>query len=359
MEVELQVLDAKTFELSPGAPAILGNHRDDPHIKEELLESIVEINTDICPDVAAVREDLRKRFRAVIQTAEDLDFRLISMGTHPFSRWKDQSVTKLSRYQEFVQRIQWPLRRLLITGIHIHVGVESGEKAVAITNGLNRYIPHLIGLSANSPLHDGQVTGLASTRTKLFEGMPTTGLPHQLRNYSEFQKFVRTLQKANAIESIREVWWDIRPHPRFGTVEIRVFDSVPTLGEMVNLTALTQCLVTGISQHYDEGAQLDLLPPWVVSENKWRATRHGLEADIIVDDTGTLQSLRQNILETIDKLWNIADDLGCSAEIEEITQLAEHGQAPYQRQLAVYQQTKNPVAVLKDAVAALKGSVYD
>ena len=148
--------------------------------------------------------NLQNRLKNVLQVSEKLGYKLVSIATHPFSRWKDQSVTKTDRYLHFLERMQWPLRRLLITGVHVHIGVESGEKAIAITNGLTRYIPHMIGLSANSPYFDGEKTGLASTRTKIFEGMPTAGLPPQLRNYSEFQKFMRSLQRANTIETISQ-----------------------------------------------------------------------------------------------------------------------------------------------------------
>ncbi len=357
VEVELLVLDPGSFELAPGAPVILDKFRDDPHVKEELLDSIIEINTGVCRDIPEVRSDLRARLTEVVQTAESEGYQLVSMGTHPFSRWSDQAVTKKPRYQQFVERIQWPLRRLLITGIHVHIGVESGEKAIAVTNGLTRYIPHMIAMSANSPLHDSQITGLASTRTKLFEGMPTTGIPPQLRNYSEFQKYMRTLQKANTIGSIREVWWDIRPHPRFGTVETRLYDSVPSLDHIVSLAAFTQCLVVGISDHYDNGTQLDLLDPWILSENKWRATRHGVNADIITDDEGHLESLCSNFRETITKLLPISEQLGCRRDLLHLIQLADGGNAPYLNQLNLYQSTGDYKKVISYLVDELKRSI--
>ena len=261
------------------------------------------------------------------------------------------------RYTKFLERMQWPVRRLIISGLHVHIGVESGEKAIAITNGMTRYIPTLIGLSANSPFFDKELTGLVSTRTKIFEGLPTAGLPPILKNYSEFQKFMRTLQKADSIQSIREVWWDIRPHPGFGTVEIRVCDAVPTIEEMVNLAALIQCLVVGFSEYYDDGAQLPILDPWVINENKWRATRYGLDAEIIKDERGNLQALRSNIMETIDILIPVAKELGCKDELVKLGDLAENNQAPYQRQILQFQKNIDYTDIVKNSIFELEKGI--
>ncbi|MBT7376708.1 MAG: glutamate--cysteine ligase [Candidatus Marinimicrobia bacterium] len=354
VEVELQILDNETFELASGAGDILSEFQDNLHVKEELLDSIIEINTGVCKNVSEVISDLTEYIQKASIVAEKKGYSLASIATHPFSKWKDQSVTKSERYLHFLDRMQWPLRRLLITGVHVHVGVESGEKAIAICNGLTRYIPMMIGLSANSPFFGGEQTGLASTRTKIFEGLPTAGLPPLLKNYSEFQKFMRTLQKAKSIDSIREVWWDVRPHPGFGTVEIRVFDSVPSIPEMANLAALTQCLVVAISEHYDEGSQPPLLDSWVLRENKWRSTRYGLDADLIIDEMGHQQSLKSFIFETLDKLMPIAKTLECESQLNALAEIAENNTAPYQRQIRAYEQNKDFTDIMKNAIVELK-----
>ena len=341
VEAELYTVSKETFNLCPGAPKILNYFQDDLNVKEELLECIVEVNTNICNNVNEVRKDLKNKIAEVQEVANKNDNEIISIGTHPFARWKDQSVTNTNRYLDFLEKMQWPVRRLIISGLHVHVGVESGEKAISITNGMTRYIPLLIGVSANSPFFDSELTGLASTRTKIFEGLPTAGLPPLLKNYSEFQKFMRTLQKANTIQSIREVWWDIRPHPGFGTVEIRVCDAVPSIEEMVNLTALIQSLVVGLSSLYDDGAQLSLLDPWIIQENKWRATRYGLDADIIIDESGRQQSLKSSILETIDKIMPFSKDLNCTNELSCIADLVENNQSPYQKQIMKFNKRMN------------------
>ena len=353
VEAELFTINKNSFDLCPGAPLILKEFPESAQVKEELLECIIEVNTDICDNISEVRTDLTSRISEVQQIAEKQNMALISMGTHPFARWKDQTITESGRYINFLERMQWPVRRLIISGLHVHIGVESGEKAIAITNGMTRYIPLLIGLSANSPYFGSELTGLASTRTKIFEGLPTAGLPPFLKNYSEFQKFMRTLQKANSIQSIREVWWDIRPHPGFGTVEIRVCDAVPSVDEMVNLAALIQCLVVGLSNFYDDGAQLPILDPWVIQENKWRATRYGIDADIIVDEGGSLQSLKGAILETIDKILPIAEDLGCRNELIQLGDIVDNNQAPYQRQILHYNKNKEYSDIISSTINEL------
>ena len=355
IEVELQILDNKTLELASGAGKILSEFQDNLHIKEELLDSIIEINTGVCKNVNEVIEDLTEYIQMASIVAESYGYSLASIATHPFPKWKEQSVTQSDRYLHVLERMQWPLRRLLITGIHVHVGVESGEKAIAICNGLTRYIPMMIGLSANSPFFGGELTGLASTRTKIFEGLPTSGLPPLLKNYSEFQKFMRTLQNAKLIDSIREVWWDIRPHPGFGTVEIRIYDSVPSIPEMAHLAALTQCLVVALSTHYDDGSQLPLLDSWVLHENKWRTTRYGLDADdIIIDELGHQQSLKSFILETIDKIMPIAKKLECESHLDALAEISENNCAPYQRQIRIFNQNEIFNDILNDAVLQLK-----
>ena len=177
VEAELYTVSKATFNLSSKAPVILNTFKNDHQVKEELLECIIEINTGICNDVAEVRSDLCTKISEVQKIADEYDTALVSLGTHPFACWKDQTITKSDRYIDFLEKMQWPVRRLIITGLHVHVGVESGEKAIAITNGMTRYIPILIGLSANSPFFDSELTGLVSTRTKIFEGLPTAGLP--------------------------------------------------------------------------------------------------------------------------------------------------------------------------------------
>jgi carboxylate-amine ligase len=216
----------------------------------------------------------------------------------------------------------------------VHVGVRAPEKAFPIVNALTQYVPHFLALSASSPYWVGCDTGLASARTKVFEGMPTAGLPYQLSGWDEFEHYMETLIGTHAIESVREVWWDIRPHPDFGTVELRICDGLPTLDEVGAVAALSQCLVEQFDTQLDRGYTLPTPAGWVIRENKWRAARHGLDADIVVDEKGTVRPVRQAILDLVEDLEPIARRLDCSDELLDVERILAVG-ASYQRQRAV------------------------
>ena len=196
---------------------------------------------------------------------------MLCSGTHPFTDWATQDISPNPRYHKLVEDMQWLARRMQIFGIHVHVGVRSPEKAIPIVNAVTAYIPHFLALSASSPYWNGTDTGLASARSKVFEGLPTAGLPYQLGGWDEFEEYMETLIATHTIESIREVWWDIRPHPDFGTVELRIFDGLPTLSEVGMVAALGQCLVDQFDNQLDRGYTLPIPKGWVVRENKWRA----------------------------------------------------------------------------------------
>ena len=349
VEIELQILDPQTHNLKQGSVALLDRlGHDHPKIKQELTQSTIEVITGICDDVQGAVTDLTGSIREMVAVGDELGMAFASAGTHPFGQWRDQKVFPNDRYQSLVERIQWPARRLLIYGLHVHVGLSSGEKAVAVSNALASYLPHLLALSASSPFVDFEDTGLASTRSKIFEGMPTAGLPYRLANYGEFQKFMNTLVRAQAIQTIREIWWDIRPHPNFGTLEVRICDSPSTMEELASLVAMVQCLVVALGDRYENGAPIDLLNPWILRENKWRACRHGLDADIICDNEGDHSPLREQLPGLIARLEPVAERLGCLAELRGILDILEHG-ASYERQRAVMKHSPR----LPDVVASL------
>jgi carboxylate-amine ligase len=216
----------------------------------------------------------------------------------------------------------------------VHVGVRSAEKAIPIVNALCQYLPHFLALSSSSPFWVGCDTGLASARTKVFEGLPTAGLPYQLAGWEEFETYMETLISTNSIESVREVWWDVRPHPAFGTVELRICDGLPTLDEIGAVAALTQCLVEQFDTQLDRGYILPTPASWVLRENKWRAARYGLDADIVVDEKGTVRPVRQAILDLVEELTPTAKRLDCEAELADVERVLAVG-ASYQRQRAV------------------------
>ena len=356
VEVELQIIDPETKNLVSGCPRLLERLADVRHVKPELIQSTVELNTDVCADIAAVRSDLCDRFRSLFSLCDELGYQMASTGTHPFSRWAEQEITQQQRYHLLVNRCQWPARRLMIFGLHVHVGIESGEKAIAVSNSLTTYIPHLLALSASSPYFEGEETGLASCRVKIFESLPTAGLPYRLLNWAEFQRLMITLVNAKAIESVREIWWDIRPHPDFGTVEIRICDGLSTLDEIIAMTAMIQALVVWLGEQYDEGIYLPLQRYWIVRENKWRAARWALDADVIVDEEGRLEPLAESVDRLIDALGPVATRLGSHAEMMRIRELMKSGPS-HARQRQVYADTGDFARVVDSVVSELRNSV--
>ena len=340
IEVELELVDENTRELTARGSellAVLGRGHPDgahPRAKHELLESTIEIITGVCADVPQARADLEATLAEVHGAAREAGVRLMCSGTHPFSDWSDQRITPNPRYLRLVEEVQWPARRLQIFGIHVHVGVRSGERAIALMNALSGYIPHLLALSASSPYWMGADTGLASSRSKVFESLPNAGVPLPIEDWAEFEKFMSTLITAKAITSIREVWWDIRPHPDFGTVELRICDGVPTLREVAMLAALSQCLVQWMDDACERGERLVGPAPWVVRQNKWRAARYGMDAEVIVNDQGALRPAREVVVELVETLTPVAERLGCLSELRSTLEGATRGPS-YERQRAV------------------------
>jgi carboxylate-amine ligase len=356
VEWELQLIDRETRELSAGAVEILeeirpDGHEEHPKAKHELLQSTIEIITGICTTVEEAKADLAGTLAEVVSAADDRGLGLMCAGTHPFTDWQTQLISPKERYLQLVERMQWLARRLQIFGVHVHVGVRAPEKAVPIVNALCQYLPHFLALSSSSPFWVGCDTGLASSRTKVFESMPTAGLPYQLSGWDEFETYMETLISTNSIQSVREVWWDIRPHPGFGTVELRICDGLPTLDEIGAVAALSQCLVEQFDTQLDRGYTLPTPPSWILRENKWRAARYGLDADIVVDDKGTVRPVRQAILDLVEDLTPTAKRLGCEAELADVERVLAVG-ASYQRQRAVAAATGGDLRAVVDSLLA-------
>jgi carboxylate-amine ligase len=338
IEMELELIELSSGALAPAATEILteigARHPDGAHpkAKHELFETCIEVITGVCDTVAEARADLEATIAEVRAAAGARGLTVVCSGSHPFSRWAGQPITDDPRYHQLVEEMQWLAHRLQIFGVHVHVGVRSGEKAIKIANALSGWIPHFLALSASSPFWEGRDTGLASCRSKVFEGLPTAGVPVALDAWSDFEAYMRTLVEAEAIKTVREVWWDIRPHPDFGTVELRMCDGIPTLQEVAAIAALAQSLVVHLDRLDDEGT----IPPrptdWVLRHNKWRAGRHGLDATLI-EDGGAVRPLRESVAELVRTVMPVAEELGCAAELAGITAILDGG-ASYERQRA-------------------------
>ena len=355
IEWELQLVDPATRQLASAASELLaelsGGDGEHPKAKHELFESTVEIITGVCMTVADAKADLQATLSEVTDAAERRGLGVMCSGTHPLTEWSEQRISPDPRYEKLIERMQWMAQRLQIFGVHVHVGIRSPDKAIPIVNALTSYVPHLLALSASSPYWRGRDTGLASSRSKIFEGLPTAGLPVQLADWPEFEQLMGTLVASGTIETIREIWWDIRPHPGFGTVELRICDGLPTLHEIGAIAALSQCLVDQLNTQLDRGYQLPRPNTWVQRENKWRAARHGLDAELILDENGTTRPLREAIAELVHDLRPLAERLGCAAELDDVTSILEVG-ASYERQRKAAADNGGDVRAVVDSLLA-------
>jgi carboxylate-amine ligase len=340
VEWELQLVDTSTRMLRQDAREVLAalpgltEEGEHPKIRHELMQSTIEVVTGICSTVSEVKDDLSATISQLERITGRRGTMLACAGTHPVSDWRDAKMAPIQRYAELVEQMQWLARRIQTFGVHVHVGIRDGSKAIPIVNALAAYLPHFLALTASSPYWSGQDTGLASSRAIVFGGLPTSGPPQPLTDWTEFEEYMDTLLRAGTIRSIKEVWWDIRPHPDFGTVEIRMFDGVPTLREIGMAAALSQSLVQLLDTQLDRGYTLPSPPAWVVRDNKWRATRYGLDAIVITDDSGSTAPLRDELYELTRELKPVADRLGCGPELDVVTEVLDSG-ASYERQRAI------------------------
>ena len=339
VEIELQLIDSKELALCSCIDQLLAAlpvHLHDS-VKAELMQCYVEINTRICKTVREVGDDLREKLTQLEAIIHPMGIRLLWAGTHPFSSWRHQKITIHERYHRLVTLMEDVVRRLVTFGLHVHIGVDSGDKAVMVCDRMLHYLPLLLALSANSPFWEGRSTGLQSNRSKIMEGLPTAGLPYQMRNWSEYVWLVKHLMETGFINSIREIWWDIRPHHHFGTVEVRVCDVPPSLDHVLALTALVQCLVHTISNEIDEGTFLTEYHPMMVEQNKWRATRYGADASLVSSRDFQQRSVPQLVDELIARLSPTATELNCLAELQSVAQLPPNSGA--RRQTEIYEAT--------------------
>lgn len=337
VELELHLVDAATGDLANAAVEILtelgeghpgGEH---PKAKHELFQSTIEIITGICRTPGEATADLAGTLAEVRAAAGRRGLTVISSGTHPFALARDQVVSPNPRYHALVEEMQWAARRLLICGTHVHVGVPSGEHAIAVVNEVLRHLPLFLIMASSSPFLEREDTGLASSRSKVFESLPTAGLPPKLGDWSDFEAFMKTLITSGSIESVREVWWDVRPHPDFGTVELRMCDAASTLREVQAIAGLAQTVVARAVEQIDAGTLPPPLREWAVRENRWLAARHGADASLIVDDAGRRWPAAEILADLVDDLGPTAERLGTTDDLVDALRLWKHGPG-YQRQ---------------------------
>jgi carboxylate-amine ligase len=355
VEIELQLVDARTMALRSAIEPIL---RDLPaglrdSVKPEFMQCYVEINTQICRTVDEVRTDLRAKLRALEPVADRHGVGLLWAATHPFSRWRDQRITPDVRYYRLAEMLGETVVRAVTFGLHVHVGVDSGDKAVQVGDRLLSHLPMLLALSANSPFWHGRFTGHHAHRIEVLEGFPTGGLPPRLRSWDEYLGLVGQLQAAGFIESEREIWWDVRPNAENGTIEVRICDMPPGLSELLGLTALIQCLVASLSDEIDRGEDAPECHPLLVRQNRWRACRYGLGAALV--DPTSLQAtpVRHLVARLARRLRPVADRLGCRDDLLRVRAMAAQP-AGAERQLALFEQTGDPVEVARRLVRSTR-----
>lgn len=330
VEWELMLADERTGDLVPRAPEILaavgGGAALERHtITGELLTNTIEVTSGVGDTVAAVIDDIADAIAEIRTATDPRGIALLCAGSHPFAQWYEQSVTDKTRYHKLIERTQWWGRNMMIWGIHVHVGVEDVNKVFPIIGALTAYLPHLQALSASSPFWAGERTGYASNRALVFQQLPTAGLPWPLTEWSQYEAYLDDMVRTGVMEDATEVRWDIRPAPKWGTIEVRACDGMSTLPELAAVAALVQVLVEHFSRELDAGRELPTLQPWFVRENKWRAARYGTQARVIVDSDGTQRPVSEHLRETIDALADVAGDLHCAREFAGVGTILDEG----------------------------------
>ncbi|WP_307807459.1 glutamate--cysteine ligase [Naasia sp. SYSU D00948] len=361
IEWELALVDHASGDLAPAAPEILrslDNLKDDSgfsRITAELLTNTVEVVSGVHDTVRQTTDDLERTIDIVREAAEPLGVDLMCAGTHPFGQWSQQRVTDKERYATLIDRTQWWGRQMLIWGVHMHVGIEDRRKVIPILNGMLTYYPHLQALSASSPFWSGEATGYASNRAMMFQQLPTAGLPPQMSEWSDYEGIVDDLLHVGVIDHVDEVRWDIRPSPRWGTIEVRACDGLSTVSEVRAMAALVQCLVEELSGLLDQGIEPPRMQPWFVKENKWRAARYGMETILVQNAAGDERLVVDDTRDLITRLEPVAERLGCLDELHELDVILERG-ASYERQLTTAARSGGS---LKAVVAALVAELRD
>lgn len=302
VEIELQLINQENYNLISAAEAILNAATDLPKIKPEFFLSTLEINSDKCNTVQEAEKDLSTTLDELQLITQNLGILLATTGTHPFSKYEDWLISSSARYQDLIDRNQWVTRRMSVYGLHLHLGMTSGEECIRFNNFFMHFLPHFLALSASSPFWQGIDTGLSSCRPTTYEALPTAGHPYYVKNWQEFEHLCKTLKLCDSIKSLHDLWWDLRPSPGLGTLEIRVCDGAATLTEALAITAFIHTLAHWFR---DNGSWLESVaypPHWLSRENKWRAIRYGLDAELVMNTEGKLKPVREDIDEWLAKL---------------------------------------------------------
>ena len=356
VEEEFQIVDPQTWALkshvaefiSPGA-TVLGDQ-----VKRELHQSIVEVGTPICANADELEREIFRVRRELTSAAESKGLAIAAAGTHPFSHWIDQVISPGERYDTIVEELQMLARSLLIFGLHVHVGMPDKQTTIEIMNMARYFLPHLLALSCSSPFWTGRMTGLKSFRTSVFRRFPRTGVPEHFESWGEFETYVQTLVDLHCIDNGKKIWWDVRPHPQFGTLEFRVCDVPTRPRDTIALAALIQALVFKLYRLRSQNMGFRLYRPLLIQENKWRAARYGIDGQLIDFGKKAEVPMRQLTLELLAFVDDVVDELGSRKQVSWILDILRDGTSA-DRQLAVYEQTRDLKAVVAHLVQETRG----
>jgi glutamate---cysteine ligase / carboxylate-amine ligase len=353
VEEELMIVDAETMDLVSAIEEMIEAvpHEMEGEVKPELLQSVLEISTNVCRsagEAAGQLEDLRRRVR---ETAEAKGWTIGSAATHPFAKWEEQRIVERPRYLELVDALRFVVRQELLFGLHVHVGMDDPEKAIYVANGMRVHVPILLALSSNSPFWRGVPTGLMSTRTPIFKSFPRVGVPPRYENWVDFASRVEFMVRAKAVEDYTYFWWDVRPHPNLGTIEVRVCDAQTRLEHTIALAALIQTMSKELVEHFDRGYKLGTYPREMLEENKWLAARYGLEGELVDLPQASRVSAVDLARRLVERLRPHARELHCEREFEGIESMIEHGTGA-QRQLAVWRAERDVRVLMSKIVEA-------
>ncbi|MCI7551113.1 MAG: glutamate--cysteine ligase [Actinomycetaceae bacterium] len=338
IEWELQLIDIDSRDLRQSANAVMDAveqlNEDTSVIHREMLLNTIELVSKPHHTVAGCIADLAHGVELLRQIVSSQRIELATSGSHPFANPAYQRVTDSHRYAELVNRTQYWGRQMLLFGTHVHVGIENREKVLPILGAMVTRFAHIQALTASSPFWNGVRTGYADNRAMVFQQLPTAGTPYQFTTWQDLERYVSGMLKTGVIDAFDEVRWDIRPSPGFGTLEMRMCDAATNLAEVSLTAALCQCLVEHYSRILDSGEKLPSLPDWFMAENKWRASRYGMDAILILDDAGNEEHVATTLRHLREELTPVAHDLNCEAELSILDDVLRFG-APYQRQLQV------------------------
>ena len=350
IEEELMICDARSFDLVNAIESLLED-APEGEIKPELMESVLEISTDPCANTGEAGEQLRALRRQVKEAAARRELVIGSAGTHPFAMWEDQRIVARPRYRDLISALRFVARQEIIFGQHVHVGLDDPDKAIHVANGMRVHLAVLLALSANSPFWRAQATGLLSARTPIFRQFPRVGIPPAWESWHEYEREIEFMIASGVMEDYTYLWYDVRPHPALGTVEIRVCDSQTRVEHTLGLTALIQAMVRELSEHHDSGAPLAAYPWQMLDENKWLAARHGLDGELVDLPSSDRVATKALARRLVDRLRDHAVDLGSAAELDAVEDLVARGNGAA-RQIVVYEANHDLREVMAEIVEA-------